>query len=263
MPSTVHPTAIIESGVQLGENVEIGAFAFIGSGVRLGDGTRIHHHASVEGNTLVGKGCEVFPYASIGAKTQDLKFKGGNPGTQIGDRNVFREYVSVHAATNDGEFTVIGSDNTILAYTHIAHDCRLGNHIVMSNSVSVAGHVSIEDHATVGGMAGIHQFCRIGAYAMVSACAKVVQDVAPFFIADGQPAVIRSLNKVGLERKGFAAEQLDRVKQIYRILFREGLNRTQALEKLAQHPLAASAEIQRILVFASNSERGLAPGGNN
>ena len=260
MASQIHPTAIIEAGVQLGADVEIGPFAYIGGTAKIGDGTRIHHHASVEGNTELGKNCEVFPYASIGAKTQDLKFKGGNPGTRIGDRNVFREYVSVHAATNDGEFTVIGNDNTILAYSHIAHDCVLGSHIVMSNAISVAGHVHIEDHVTVGGVAGIHQFCRIGAYAMVSAYAKVVQDVAPFFIADGQPAVIRSLNKVGLERKGFTSEQLDRVKQIYRILFRDGLNRTQALEKLQQHPQVSSEEIQRVLAFAAKSERGLAPG---
>jgi UDP-N-acetylglucosamine acyltransferase len=260
MPSKIHPTAIVESSAQLGVDVEIGPFAFVGGTARIGDGTRLQHHASVEGNTLLGKNCEVFPYCSIGAKTQDLKYKGGDPGTRIGDRNVFREYVSVHAATNDGEFTVIGDDNTILAYSHVAHDCQLGSHIVMSNSVSVAGHVRIEDHVTVGGVAGIHQFCRIGAYSMVSAYAKVVQDVAPFFIADGQPAIIRSLNKVGLERKGFTAEQLDRVKQIYRVLFRDGLNRTQALEKLAQHPQVASEEFQRILTFAARSERGLAPG---
>jgi UDP-N-acetylglucosamine acyltransferase len=229
---------------------------------RLGDGTRIHHHASVEGNTVLGAACEVFPYACIGAKTQDLKFRGGNPGVRIGDRNVFREYVSVHAATNDGDFTTIGDDNAILAYSHVAHDCRLGSHIVTSNSVMIAGHVTIEDHVTIGGIAGVHQFCRIGAYAMISAYAKVVQDIAPFFIADGQPAVIRAINKVGLERKGFTPEQLERVKQIHRTLFREGLNRTQALEKLGLHPSAASEEIQRVLAFAAKSERGLAPGGS-
>ena len=260
MALKIHPTAIVDLGAQLGADVEIGPFAYIGGTVQLGDGTRIHHHASVEGRTVMGKNCEVFPYANIGAKTQDLKFKGGNPGTRIGDRNVFREYVSVHAATNDGDFTILGDDNSILAYSHIAHDCILGSHIVMSNAISVAGHVTIEDHVTIGGVAGIHQFCRIGAYAMVSAYAKVVQDVAPFFIADGQPAVIRSLNKVGLERKGFTAEQLDRVKQVYRILFRDGLNRTQALEKLQQHAQVGSDEIQRVLVFAAKSERGLAPG---
>ncbi len=262
MPTRIHPTAIVEPTVELGADVEIGPFAYVGGAVRLGAGTRIHHHASVEGNTELGAGCEVFPYASIGAKTQDLKYQGGTPGVRIGDRNVFREYVSVHAATRDGDFTTIGDDNTILAYSHVAHDCRLGSHIVTSNSVMIAGHVTIEDHVTIGGVAGIHQFCRIGAYAMISAYAKVVQDIAPFFIADGQPAVIRAINKVGLERKGFTAEQLERVKQIHRTLFREGLNRTQALEKLGQHAQADSAEIRRVLTFAGQSERGLAPGGS-
>lgn len=260
MSARIHPTAIVESSVELGADVEVGPFAYVGGAVRLGDGTRIHHHASVEGNTFLGKGCEVYPYANIGAKTQDLKFKGGNPGVRIGDRNVFREYVSVHAATNDGEYTVMGDDNTFLAYGHIAHDCIIGSHIVASNSVSIAGHVVIEDHAVIGGVSGVHQFCRIGAYAMVSAYAKVVQDVVPFFIADGQPALIRSINKVGLERKGFTTEQLDRVKQIHRVLFRDGLNRTQALEKLAAHVDVQSDEFQRILAFAAKSERGIAPG---
>lgn len=262
MASRIHPTAIIEPTVELGADLEIGPFVYLGGTARIGDGTRIHHHASVEGNTVVGRECEIFPYCSIGTKTQDLKYKGGNPGTRIGDRNVFREYVSVHAATFDGEYTIIGNDNTILAYSHVAHDCRLGNHIVTSNSVGMAGHVIVEDHVTLGAVCGIHQFCRIGAYSMVSAYAKVVQDIAPFFIADGQPAVIRAINKVGLERKGFTPEQLDRVKQLHRILFREGLNRSQALDKLQQHPQVASEEIQRVLAFAASSERGLAPGGS-
>ncbi|PTY06578.1 acyl-[acyl-carrier-protein]--UDP-N-acetylglucosamine O-acyltransferase [Opitutaceae bacterium EW11] len=263
MSRNIHPTAIVESTVELADDVQIGAFAYIGGTARIGEGTIVHHHASVEGNTVVGKRCEVFPYCSIGAKTQDLKYKGGNPGVRIGDENVFREYVSVHAATGDGLFTVIGNNNTILAYSHVAHDCVLGSHIVTSNSVGLAGHVTVEDHVTFGAMSGVHQFCRIGAYAMIGAYAKTVQDVAPYFIADGHPAVIRTFNKIGLERKGFTAEQLDRVKQVYRILFREGLNRTQALEKLSQHPQAQSEEFQRILAFAAKSERGLAPGAVN
>ncbi len=141
MTSRIHPTAIVESGVQLGEGVEIGAYAFVGAGVTLGAGTRLHHHASVEGDTVLGAACEVFPYACLGGKTQDLKFKGGRPGVRIGDRNVFREYVTVHAATFDGDVTRIGSDNHFLASTHIAHDCVLGDHIVMSNGAVLAGHV--------------------------------------------------------------------------------------------------------------------------
>lgn len=261
MPVKLHPTAIVESGAQLGAEVEIGAYAYVGPGVVLGAGTKLHHHATVEGHTALGKDCEVFPYACIGMKTQDLKFKGGTPGLRIGERNVFREYVSVHCATNDGEFTTLGDSNTILAYSHIAHDCTIGSGTVMSNGVMLAGHVVVEDYAVIGGYGGVHQFCRIGAYAMLSATAKLVQDLPPFFIADGTPAVVRAFNKVGLERNGHTPEQLVRVKQIFRILYRDGNNRTQALEKLAAHPQAASAEFARVIAFAGKSERGLVPGG--
>jgi UDP-N-acetylglucosamine acyltransferase len=260
MPASIHPTAIIEPGAELGADVQIGAYAFVGTGVQLGAGTQLHHHASVEGRTTLGAKCELFPYACIGGKTQDLKYKGGRPGLRIGERNVFREYVTVHAATFDDEFTVIGSDNTILAYSHIAHDCIVGDHCVMSNGTMLAGHVIVEDHVIIGGYGGVHQFCRLGAYAMLSATAKLVQDLPPFFIADGTPAIVRAYNKVGLERNGHTPEQLDRVKQIFRILYRDGLNRTQALEKLAAHPEASSAEFQRVIAFAAKSTRGLTPG---
>ena len=260
MAASIHPTAIIEPGAELGADVQIGAYVFVGTGVQLGAGTQLHHHASVEGRTTLGAKCELFPYACIGGKTQDLKYKGGRPGLRIGERNVFREYVTVHAATFDDEFTVIGSDNTILAYSHIAHDCIVGDHCVMSNGTMLAGHVIVEDHVIIGGYGGVHQFCRLGAYAMLSATAKLVQDLPPFFIADGTPAVVRAYNKIGLERNGHTPEQLDRVKQIFRILYRDGLNRTQALEKLAAHPEASSAEFQRVIAFAAKSTRGLTPG---
>ena len=260
MAASIHPTAIIEPGAELGADVQIGAYAFVGTGVQLGAGTQLHHHSSVEGRTTLGAKCELFPYACIGGKTQDLKYKGGRPGLRIGERNVFREYVTVHAATFDDEFTVIGSDNTILAYSHIAHDCIVGDHCVMSNGTMLAGHVIVEDHVIIGGYGGVHQFCRLGAYAMLSATAKLVQDLPPFFIADGTPAVVRAYNKIGLERNGHTPEQLDRVKQIFRILYRDGLNRTQALEKLAAHPEASSAEFQRVIAFAAKSTRGLTPG---
>jgi UDP-N-acetylglucosamine acyltransferase len=261
MAARIHPSAIVESGAQVGPGVEIGAYAYVGPQVVLGEGTVLHHHASVEGNTIIGKACEIFPYACIGGKTQDLKFRGGNPGLRIGDRNVFREYVTIHCATNDGDFTRLGSSNVLLANCHVAHDCILGDSIVMSNGVVLAGHVIVENHVVMGGYGGVHQFCRLGAYAMLSACSKLVHDLPPFFIADGMPAEIRAINRVGLERNGFTAEQLERVKLIYRTVYRDGLNRSQALEKLAAHPEAASAEFARVLAFAKSSERGLAPGG--
>jgi UDP-N-acetylglucosamine acyltransferase len=261
MAATIHPTAIVESDAELGPEVEVGAYAFVSGGVRIGAGTRLHHHASVEGNTAIGAQCEIFPYACIGGKTQDLKFKGGRPGLLVGDRNVFREYVTVHCATNDGDFTRVGSDNVLLAMCHVAHDCVLGDHIVMSNGALLAGHVTVEDRVVIGGYGGIHQFCRLGAFAMLSATAKLVHDLPPFFIADGTPAEVRAINRVGLERNGFTPEQLDRVKSIYRILYRDGLNRTQALDKLSRHPHADTDEFRRVLSFAQGSERGLAPGG--
>ena len=260
MAARIHSTAVVEDGAELGADVEIGAFAFVGAGVRLGARTRLHHHASVEGNTHLGEACEIFPYANIGGKTQDLKYKGGNPGVRIGARNVFREYFTVHAATNDGDFTTVGDDNTFLAYGHIAHDCVVGSPVVASNGMMLAGHVTVEDHVVIGGYGGVHQFCRIGAHAMLSATAKLVQDLPPFFIADGTPAVVRAFNKVGLERRGYAPEQLERVKQIYRVLYRDGLNRTQALDKLRAHANAETAEFKLMLEFAGKSERGIAPG---
>lgn len=260
MSNLIHPTAVIEAGSQLGADVEVGAYAFVGADVTLGARTRLHHHATVEGNTVVGEACEVFPYACIGGKTQDLKFKGGRPGVRIGDRNVFREFSSVHAATADGDVTTVGSDNTILAYCHIAHDCVVGNRVIMSNYAGLAGHVVVGDHVLIAAYGGVHQFCRVGAHAMVAACTKLVQDLPPFFIADGNPGTVRTFNKVGLERLGFTPEQIDRVKTIYRVLYREGLNRSQALEKLAAHRDAETEEFRSLLSFAQASERGFAPG---
>ncbi len=260
MPTVIHPTAVVDAGAELGADVEIGPLCYVGAGVRLGDRVRLHHHASVEGDTWLGEACEVFPYACLGGKSQDLKFKGGRPGVRIGARNVFREYFTVHAATNDGAFTTVGDDNAFLAAGHIAHDCVIGNHIVASNGMMLAGHVVIEDHVVVGGYGGVHQFCRLGAHSMLSATAKLVHDLPPYFIADGAPAVVRAFNKIGLERRGYTPDQLERVKQIFRILYRDGLNRSQALEKLAAHEQAGSPEFARILEFARSSERGLAPG---
>ena len=259
MASQIHPTAIIGPQVQLGAEVTVGAYAFVGGNAVIGDGTVIHHHGTVEGNTQLGRGNEIFPFACVGLKTQDLKFKGGNPGLRVGDRNVFREFCTVHTATGDGEFTVIGSDNHFLAYCHVAHNCTIGDHVIMSNAATLAGHITVGDHAVMGGLSAVHQFCRIGRYAMLGGMAKVRKDVPPFVIADGDPAVVCSINKVGLERNGFTPEQVARVKAIHRILFREGLNHSQALDRLRQHPDAASTEFQEILAFAAASERGLMP----
>jgi UDP-N-acetylglucosamine acyltransferase len=259
MGTTIHPQAIVEPGAELGEGVTVGAYAFVGARTRIGDGCAVHHHATVDGPTSLGPGCEVFPYACLGLRTQDLKYKGGWPGTRIGARNVFREFVTVHAATSDGAFTVVGDDNLFLAYAHVAHDCVVGSHVIASNNAGLAGHVVVGDHAVVGAFAGVHQFTRVGRRVMIGAMSKVVQDVPPFLIADGNPAVVRGVNKVGLERAGFAPEQFERVKGAWRILYRSGLNRSQALEQLAARPDAATEEIAAFIRFAAASERGFCP----
>jgi UDP-N-acetylglucosamine acyltransferase len=256
MAQQIHPTAIIESGARLGADVVIGAYSYVGAQAVIGDGTVLHHHANVEGLTTIGQGCEIFPFACVGTKTHDLKFKGGEPGLIVGDRNVFREYVSVHGATKDGEFTRMGHDNVMLAYSHIAHDCLVGNHLVMSAQAALAGHVQVQDHVNIGWGSGVHQFCRLGTQAMLGAMSKVVQDVPPCVIADGNPAIARSINKVGLERNGFTPAQLESVKQLFRVVYRLGLNRTQALEKLREHPLGSTPEFRHFLAFADSSERG-------
>jgi UDP-N-acetylglucosamine acyltransferase len=253
-----HPTAIIEKGAQIDENVSIGAYAYIGANVKIAKGCIIHHHASVEGYTIMGEANEVFPYALIGGKTHDLKFKGGKPGLIIADHNVFREYTSIHPATDDGDFTRVGSNNTILAYSHIAHDCIVGNNLVMSSHSALGGHAVVGDHVNIGWGVGVHQFCSIGTYSMISACSKVVQDIPPFMLADGSPADVRTINKIGLERSGFSAKELELARKVFKIIYKEGHNKSQALEKLENHEFASDRIIKEVISFAQSSSRGLA-----
>jgi UDP-N-acetylglucosamine acyltransferase len=260
MAKQIHPTAIIEPGAELGEDVVIGAYAFVGGKAVIGDGSVLHHHANVEGRTTIGRQCEIFPFSCVGTKTHDLKYKGGEPGLVVGDRNVFREYVSVHGATNEADYTRMGDDNVMLAYSHIAHDCIVGNHLVMSAQSALAGHVVVEDHVNIGWGSGVHQFCRVGCHSMLGAMSKVVQDVPPYIIADGNAAIARSINKVGLERHEFTLEQLDAIKQAFRLFYRSGYNRTQAFEHMRQHKLATAPEFQHFLNFVTKSERGVVAG---
>ncbi len=253
----IHPTAIIESGAELGDSVIVGAYAFIGSNVRLGAETEVMHHASVDGMTFMGERNQVHPYAYIGGKTHDLKYEGGLPGLKVGADNVFREFSTVHCATTEDSETVVGDHNLILAYSHIAHECIVGNHLIMSSHAALGGHVQLGDHVNVGWGAGLHQFCRVGDYAMVGAASKVVQDVPPYMIADGNPAIVRTTNKVGLERAGFSSDDVALVRRVFKTFYKEGLNRRQAAEKLRgdvdmEHPI-----VRTFLSFAAGSQRGL------
>lgn len=252
----VHPTAVIHPKAQIGAGCEIGPYCIVGEHVTLGEGCRLHSHVVIDGHTQLGNGNEIFPFASIGLKTQDLKWKGGVTRTQIGDANTFREYVTVHSATSDGETTVVGSRNHILAYCHIAHNVQMGNNVIMSNVATLAGHVTVEDHAIVGGLAAVHQFCRIGRMAIIGGCSKVVQDVPPYMLADGNPAETRTVNKVGLERNQVPEPAQTALKQAYKILFREGLTIANALTRI-EAELPALPELQHLVGFIRKSERGI------
>jgi UDP-N-acetylglucosamine acyltransferase len=252
----IHSTAVVHPKAQIGDACEIGPYCVIGEHVVLGPACRLHSHVVIDGHTALGRENDIFPFASIGLQTQDLKWKGGLTRTQIGDRNTFREYVTINSATSDGETTIVGSDNHILAYSHLAHNVNIGNHVIMSNVGTLAGHVTVEDHAVIGGVVAIHQFCRIGRMSMIGGCSKVVQDVPPFMLADGNPAQTRTINKVGLERRGISEESQTALKQAYKILFREGLTISNALVKIEKE-LPQLPEIEHLLQFARTSERGL------
>ncbi|MFP4157793.1 MAG: acyl-ACP--UDP-N-acetylglucosamine O-acyltransferase [Opitutales bacterium] len=253
----IHPTAIVEAGAQLDTDVEIGAFAYIGAKVRIGAGTRIMHHATVDGATTLGPRNEVHPYAYVGGKTHDLKYRGGVHRLEIGEANVFREFATVHCATQEDLKTVVGDHNVILAYSHIAHECEVKDHLVMSSHSALGGHVCVGSHVNIGWGVGIHQFCRLGDYAMAGASSKVVQDVPPYMIADGNPASVRLPNRVGLERAGFSAEEMSLIRRIFKIFYKDGLNRAQAVERLGEEKLLEEPVARRFYEFASESKRGL------
>jgi UDP-N-acetylglucosamine acyltransferase len=252
----IHPTAIVDPKAQVGADCEIGPYCVIGPNVILDQRCKLHSHVVIDGHTTLGRENEIYPFACIGQKTQDLKWKGGVARTQIGDGNTFREYVTIHSATGDGETTVVGSHNHILAYCHLAHNVALGDHVIMSNVATLAGHVVVEDYAVIGGLAAVHQFCRIGRMAIIGGCSKVVQDVPPYMLADGNPAVTRTINKVGLERNGVSPEAQSALKQAYKLLFREGLTIPNALARM-QAELPPLPELQHLAEFIRRSERGI------
>jgi UDP-N-acetylglucosamine acyltransferase len=251
----IHPNAIIDTGAEIAEGCEIGPFCVIGENVSLGPGCRLHSHVVIGGHTKIGRENEFFPFSSIGLKTQDLKWKGGITRTEIGDHNTIRECVTIHSATSDGEATIIGSYNTILASSHIGHNVIMGNRVIVSMA-ALAGHVIVEDQALVGGMSAVHQFCRIGRMAMVGGCSKVTQDVPPFMIVDGNPAETRMINKVGLERNGLSEAAQTGLKQAHRILFRDGLTVSNAIARIEQE-LGSIPEVMHLVQFVRSSERGI------
>jgi UDP-N-acetylglucosamine acyltransferase len=251
----IHSSAIIHLKAQIASGCEIGPFCVIGEHVTLGDNCKLHSHVVIDGHTSLGRDNQVFPFASLGLRTQDLKWKGGNTRLEIGDRNTIRECVTIHSATGDGEATIIGSDNNILAGSHIGHNVVMGNRVIVSMA-ALAGHVVVEDFALLGGLSAVHQFCRIGRMSMIAGCSKVVQDVPPFMIVDGNPAETRTINKIGLERNGVSEEAQTALRQAYKILFREELSGPNALARI-ENEVPPLPEIKHLVEFIRASERGI------
>ncbi|MEP7274762.1 MAG: acyl-ACP--UDP-N-acetylglucosamine O-acyltransferase [Betaproteobacteria bacterium] len=255
--SLVHPTALVDDGAELAADVEVGAYSVIGAGVRVGAGTRIGPHVVVTGRTTIGARNRIFQFASIGDIPQDRKYGGQPTALTIGDDNVIREFVSINTGTaQDRGVTTVGDGNWLLAYVHIAHDCSVGNHTTFSNNSQLAGHVVIEDYVTMGGFTGVHQFCRVGAHAMVAAGAIVLQDVPPYMTVQGYPAKPAGTNNEGLRRRGFAAADIAIVRRAYKTLYREGLSLDEAKASLAD--AARTAPVLDALVgFLARSPRGI------
>lgn len=253
---TIHPTAVIDPKAELGEEVLIGPYCVIGPDVVLGESCWLQNQVAIFGPTTIGARNRFHAFCSIGQQTQDLKYAGEPTYLQIGNDNCFREFSTVNRGTAVGAVTRVGNHGNFLAYSHIAHDCEVRDHVVFSNNGTLAGHVLVEEYAILGGLSAVHQFCRIGEHAITGGCSKIVQDVPPFMIADGNPAVIRGINITGLERRGFSAEVIRVLKEAYRILYRSNLNTKQALEELA-HSFPDSAEIKKLIRFIETSQRGI------
>lgn len=256
MAVSIHPLAVVDSAAELGHDVTIGPFCTVGPNVSLGDGVRLRSHVSVDGHTTLGEGCEVWPFASLGGKTQDLKYKGGAPRLMVGDQVVIRESATLNCATFDGGETRVGSNTLIMAYSHVAHDCVVGERVIMANNATLAGHVTIEDDAILGGMAGVHQFVRIGRMCILGGMARALKDVPPYMMADGDPIKIFGPNKVGLTRHGVPPETQRLLKQAYKIVYRMDLTTAKALDRI-EADLEPVPELVNFVEFIRKSERGI------
>jgi len=210
----------------------------------------------IEGNTTLGKNNRVSSFAVLGGRTQDLKFKGGDPGVRIGDNNTIREYVTINAATNDGDYTIVEDNCLIMAYAHIAHCCHIGNHVIIANACQIAGHVTIEDMATIEGLVGIVQFLRVGTMAFIGGMSKISKDMPPYMIGHGDPLEVRGFNKIGMERRGVNEAGRKAIKEAYRILYRQGVPVSQALDKIEEE-VEQTPEILHLLEFCRSSEKGI------
>jgi UDP-N-acetylglucosamine acyltransferase len=252
----IHPTAVVHPNAKLAEGVTVGPYAVVGEHVAIGAGTKLFSHVVIDGHTQIGERNQIYPGAVIGMIPQDLKFGGETTWVRIGDDNTIREYATIHLGTNDTLETRIGNRNLLMAYVHVAHDCQIGNDTVIANATTMGGHCKVEDKAIVGGMTGMHQFTRVGQLSIIGGYSKVVKDVPPFFMADGHPAKVHGINRIGLERAGVPSERRDILKKAYRFFYRSDLNTREALKKISQE-LDSTPEIAHLVKFYQESGRGV------
>ena len=254
----IHPTAIIDPSAEIAEDVTIGPYSVIGANVSIGKGCVLKSHVVIEGYTKIGENNTFFPFSAIGQVTQDLKYDGEPTALEIGDHNTFRENTTIHRGTSEKTPTRIGSHNLFLAYSHVAHDCIVGNHCILSNNGTLAGHVVMEDYGIVSGLSAVHQFCRIGEHSLVGGCAKIVQDIPPYMIVDGNPATVRGINLIGLQRRGFSEESRQNLKKAYKkILLNKKNNLAEAIESFEDSEAAQDPCVKHLIEFIRDSERGI------
>jgi len=256
----IHPTAIVDKKAKLADDIEVGPYAIIGPDVRIQRSTRIGPHAVIERHTTIGENCRIFTGACVGSIPQDLKYKGAKSFLKIGNNNIIREYVTLNPGTSEGSVTSIGDGNLFMAYSHVAHDCKIGNGCILANSGTLAGHVRLEDKVVIGGLAAVHQFVRVGKMAIIGGCSKVVQDIPPFSTCDGHPARVYGLNLLGLRRSDISREALAALKKSFKILFHSRLLVKNAIEKVKKE-IEPLEEVEYLLDFVRGSKRGVCRGG--
>lgn len=252
----IHPTAIISEKAKISENVEIGPYTVIGHDVEIGENTKVDPHCLIEGNTKIGKNCQIFKGAAVGSIPQDLKYKGEKSFLEIGDNNIIREYVTINVGASENSKTAIGNNNLLMAYSHIAHDCKIGDDCIIANCGTLAGHVLIGDKAVIGGLVAAHQFCRIGELSIIGGCSKVTQDIPPYSLSDGRPARVYGLNLVGLKRHNISKDVVEDLKRAFKIIFFSKLTFSHAIEKVEKE-IFPHREIAHLIEFIKNSERGI------
>jgi len=253
----IHKSAIIHPKSKLGKGVSVGPHTIIGEGARIGDGTIIGPNCVIEGSAVIGQMCELFTGVIIGTPAQDRKYKGGSAFVNIGDRNVIREYVTINLSNDAKDKTLVGNDNFIMAYSHIAHNCKVGNNTTLANATTLGGHVVVEDGVTAGGLTAVHQFVRIGKLAITGGASKVAQDIVPFSMVDGHPAKVYGINSIGLDRSGISADTKSKIKKAFKILFSMKLNIKNAIKKIKQE-FPACEEVSYLIKFINSSKRGIA-----